>query len=820
MEASTLPKSKGRPYGRVRMPIQNSFITKDPTLDSPVHPAEEQIQIANALRLILLTIITVSTALLIVMLIYPGAGPRIRYILGIGLLYAVGVGAFLIYKHGKTRAAARFFITGSTIIITGFGLTGGGVAAIATYFFIIDIFCAGLLLGARAGFLTALVCIGLTLGMTLLELSGYLPPSLIKRTPIVNWVTFVLVVISIISLQYLASQTVRNALARTWQELQERRRAEKALQQSETRYRALFDNANDAIFLMEDYRFIDCNPRALEIFHCTVEQIIGSTLNALSAPEQPDGKPSAEKAMERIRDAFNGKPQFFTWVHRRFDGSTFHAEVNLDEVDIGNKKYLLVIVRDITERIRGEDALRKSESLYRTLLENTPDIVAVFDREARYLFVNSAIASVSKLKPEEFVGRRMIDVGGFTPEQAAFREQVVKEIFRTKESREMQFEYHAPEGLRLYEWRVYPVLGPFGEVLSVYSINREVTERVRAEQELRKSEELHRKLITTVPDLILRTDLHGNVQFVNETGFPSIRYFPSETMLGKNLLKFVAREDRVKAVQNLKLMMEQPLGPREYTVAFQDNTRITCEVNGDVLRDADGTPYGMVFVVRDITERKLAEEQVRASLKEKELLLKEIQHRVKNNMQVITSILNLHASRLTDPKMKEIFIDSQNRIRSMAMIHELLYYSHVFGSVDLMDYCKTLADRLISAYKAHDICLEIKGASFSLSLDHAIPCGLILNELVSNALKHAFPFGRPGRISIHIAAVDGDCILSVSDDGVGIPAGSPSCESLGMQLVSSLVEQLNGRLDITSPPGATFVVTFPISRTQEPGGCV
>lgn len=150
----------------------------------------------------------------------------------------------------------------------------------------------------------------------------------------------------------------------------------------------------------------------------------------------------------------------------------------------------------------------------------------------------------------------------------------------------------------------------------------------------------------------------------------------------------------------------------------------------------------------------------------------------------------------------------------MALIHELLYYSHVYGSVNFIEYCKALVTRLLMTYRAANVALDMQDGTFTLGLDQAIPCGLMTNEMVSNALKHAFPDGRKGRITIRIGMVDSDCLLTVSDDGVGFPEGATEdgVRSFGLQIIDTLTKQLDGELTITRDPGTTFTLRFPYSK--------
>lgn len=232
------------------------------------------------------------------------------------------------------------------------------------------------------------------------------------------------------------------------------------------------------------------------------------------------------------------------------------------------------------------------------------------------------------------------------------------------------------------------------------------------------------------------------------------------------------------------------------------------------MTDTDGKVVGIVGIGHNITKRKQTEEQIRKSLREKEVLLREIHHRVKNNMQVISSLLNLQSRYIKDKQMLEMLKDNQNRIKAMSLIHEKLYQSRDLTSIDFKKYIKTLTGDLFRSYRVRSgrINLKIDVEDVLLGVEPAIPCGLIINELITNALKHAFPEGREGEIKVMIRSIGKDKTeLAVSDDGIGMPKDldltSPT--TLGLQLITMLAEdQLHGKIKLDRSQGTKIQIRF------------
>ncbi len=221
----------------------------------------------------------------------------------------------------------------------------------------------------------------------------------------------------------------------------------------------------------------------------------------------------------------------------------------------------------------------------------------------------------------------------------------------------------------------------------------------------------------------------------------------------------------------------------------------------------------------ELVERERANEIIRSSLREKEMLLKEVHHRVKNNMQVISSLLNLQGKQIKDEQARAVFQASQNRVKSMALIHESLYQTDDVSQINFAEYLRKLINNISQSYKTptDSIKMKVNVADIMLGVDTAVPCGLIINELVSNSLKYAFPEGREGEIVIDLSAGDSSYKLTLSDDGIGLPEGLDieQAKTLGLKLVGTLTEQLGGQLSRSNGRGTKFEITFPARQDKD-----
>jgi two-component sensor histidine kinase len=226
-------------------------------------------------------------------------------------------------------------------------------------------------------------------------------------------------------------------------------------------------------------------------------------------------------------------------------------------------------------------------------------------------------------------------------------------------------------------------------------------------------------------------------------------------------------------------------------------------------------------IMRDVTQRTLDDERLKASLREKEVLLEEVHHRVKNNLQVVSSMLGLQARSLADAETRTALRESQHRIQSMALLHECLYQSDDLARIDFANYLEKLTDQLFHSYGPQDrVRLATQLAPLQLDMNAAVPCGLIVNELLSNALKYGFPGDRPGIVRVELSEAEGNTVkLTVADNGVGLPPDFDwaTSRTLGLRLVRTLAQQLHATVELNGANGAAFSITFPTNESTNRG---
>ena len=312
-----------------------------------------------------------------------------------------------------------------------------------------------------------------------------------------------------------------------------------AIREKETLYRSLFETAPDAIMMMKEEVFVDCNPASLEMFACGKDQIVGRTLFSFSPPKQPDRQKSRDKALYFINQAGQGRSQFFEWRHRRYDGSEFDAEVRLNRLELSGEVFLQAMVRDITERKKSEKALHESESRYRTILDATGDGYYEVDLSGNFVFCNEAFSRI--------LGYSVSEMVGLSYEQAAAPEDVLRarndfsRVFQTEKAVSgLEWSILTKNGVARYlDVSVSLMKDDQGHKVGFRGLVRDITDRKLTEDALNRSQQRYQELFDSIGDLIMTHDLEGRFLDVNPALAVSFGYSRDE-LIGRRIDEFIS----------------------------------------------------------------------------------------------------------------------------------------------------------------------------------------------------------------------------------------------------------------------------------------
>jgi PAS domain S-box-containing protein len=479
----------------------------------------------------------------------------------------------------------------------------------------------------------------------------------------------------------------------------------------------------------------------------------------------------------------------------------------------------------IEERNKAEDALREGERFLRQITDGLPILIAYVDNEERYRFVNKEYELWFKMPASHIIGKSVLELIG----EANYK-TIKKHI---DDALSGEFVHYEDMLLKKKKKKYYieakyiPDRDKQGNVNGYFLMAQDITERKWAEETIVKLTHHKDLILESVGEGIFVLDSEGKSTFANSTAAKLLGYQVSELIGEKH-------HDRVHHTKKNGTPFPQAECPIYATCHDgishkgveifwrKDGLGIPVEYRSTPIMEK-GELKGAVVSFFDITDlQSLTQEievkyrQLEESLKEKEVLLREIHHRVKNNLQIVSSLLKLQSSHVDDGKVKDVFRDSQNRLRTMALIHEKLYQSRDLSRIDFAEYLRSLAQEIYTAYgvSQNHIALQLSVVKIFLGVDSAIPCGLIVSELLSNCLKYAFPDDRGGKISIDVKTQeDNELEIIISDNGVGVPESVDfrSTHTLGLQLVTILVEdQLNGKIVLERNHGTTFRITFKI----------
>lgn len=506
------------------------------------------------------------------------------------------------------------------------------------------------------------------------------------------------------------------------------------------------------------------------------------------------------------------------------------------------------IATDISHLKRVEGELRNANIFLDSVIEHIPDMIFIKEaKDLRFVRFNTAGERLLGISRNKIIGKSDFEL--FPEEQAKFFVEKDREVLTSSGYIELFEEpiNSANRGRRYLHTQKIALNDIHGEPEFLLGISRDITEEREAKSKLEQAQrELERRVSERTDELRVVNEQLGRrlieLEEAEEKFRLAIESAPNAMVMvdEKNLIRLVnAETERMFGISRDELLAKPvtSLFPQRFESVSEEMKGRVREANGlptSFLQDyfgkrASGEEFPVeiginplsfhqghyvLMAIVDVTDQKRAEEFMRKSLREKDLLLKEIHHRVKNNLQVISSLLKLQGSYLPDLEARRLFRQSDDRVRSMALIHERLYRSDGFDDIDFSSYIKELAEHLLHSYVMGNskIKLDLKLETVFIGIDQAIPCGLMLNELVTNSLKHAFQGREKGKISIRLQQKKGDEVVSleVNDDGVGLPSDfnlkRPS--TLGMEIIRTLADQLNGQLKVESKKGTLVSLRF------------
>ena len=486
----------------------------------------------------------------------------------------------------------------------------------------------------------------------------------------------------------------------------------------------------------------------------------------------------------------------------------------MKDSETGRISGVVEFVRNITEQKRAEYARLETEKKYRDIFENLNDGMIYLSYTGKILDINKKAEEIYGEKKERIIGKKFTNIN-IIPKQKitkylkAFKKALVSEKFS------MDFQFINKKGKEIYLECSVTRMMQDGETNRLVVIARDVTERKKVTEALIESEEKFSAISNTASDAIILMDNNGDISYWNNAAERMFGYSSKEVQ-GKELHTFIAPDEfHDKFRTGFGKFKKNGKGATigrilEFEAIKKNGTKFPIEVSTSALKI--GEKWNSVGIIRDITERKEYEQQLKKSLEEKEVLIKEIHHRVKNNLNVVISLLNSQARRITDKQAIEAFKDSVNRIYTMALVHQQLYQSKSLASINMKEFIKTMANRTFVSYRINpkvSLILEIEKITFTI--DTAVPLGLLISEAISNSLKYAFPDDRDGSVRITMKnKKKSGTELIIEDDGIGLPSeiDFEKTESLGLYLIKILIDQIGGTFKLTTNKGTKYLINF------------
>ena len=520
-------------------------------------------------------------------------------------------------------------------------------------------------------------------------------------------------------------------------------------------------------------------------------------------------------------DQITGVLQVFSYKYNSYSQTDLRILQSLSNhlaVVMANAKLYDNIQKELAERKRVENELRISEDRFNAFMTYLPAKAWITDKEHRVIYDNRDTLIDTGKKGTRVTGKKIPElIENKIPEEYIKNSNIVLNTNKTIEVIEQAYRDDGTLGNFLVF--KFPLNAPDNNEKYVGGIAVDITDMLRQKEELKaalkeieSAEHRFKEFMRYVPAITWITDKNHNILYANKIEY-KFKTNHTENIIGKNIKDLFAKDIYDNYIKTSEQVLNTGIGQQIIEKATRrDGTTGSFMVYKFRLNSPSGEPL-LGAIAFDITERLQLEESLKSSIKEKETVLKEIHHRVKNNLQIISSLLNLQENSSAAENTGDFLKVAQNRVRSMALIHEQLYTSDNLSNIDFNKYIKKLVSHLFSVYKSDNklIDYEIHSENIALDLETAIPVGLITNELVSNSLKYAYKDRDSGLIEINLEnSGDGIFTLMIKDDGVGLPPKFDihNLSSMGLSLVEMLVTQIEGKLEIQNKKGTEFIIKF------------
>ncbi len=610
-------------------------------------------------------------------------------------------------------------------------------------------------------------------------------------------------------------------------EITERKQIEEALRQSESRYRAIVEDQTELICrFTPDGTLTFVNDAVCRYAQVQSEILIGRQLMEFVIEEDREilvkhlGSLNRENpvgTLERRSRLPNGEVRWQQWIDR----AIFNQ--------FGEAIEFQCVGRDITDRKRAEEELRHSKLFIEKIADTAPQLLYIYDITThRNIYINHQSIKILGYAPEEVqqAGSQFF-LDNFHPDDLHVFRDEFNRFARLRDGEVLETEFRMRHKNGSWRWLcsrdVVFTRGTDGSPEMILGTALDITAQKLVETQLRESEERFRAIFKQAAVGIVQGTLSGQLLQVNQRFCDLVGYTESE-LLSRTFHEITYPDDlEVELKYAARLLAgEIPNYSLEKRYIRKDGQLQWVNIAISVVRDPEGVPQYGIGVAEDISERKRAEEQIQASLKEKEVLLAEIHHRVKNNLHIISNLLYLQANRSKDSQVREVLQESRNRVDSMALVHESLYRAQDFAQINLSDYVRKLSANLLSIYKVqtntNPFTITVD-SDILLNIDRAIPCGLIVNELITNALKHGYQSNRNCEVFVTLEVTpECELLLKVGNTGNTLPDNFDiqNSESMGLKLIVALVKQLKGTLEFEKGDLTIFKIKFSAQSSSNP----